>query len=177
MIRKITVGAALASAAAALTPAAPARAVDGVALEIGHGDESSDLARGSLQWRWQRSWFADTGWEVGGYWEASLGAWNTDKTLYDIGFTPVFRLQRRDWAGAYLEAAIGFHFLSDLSVTRTRLFGSRFQFGDHLGFGWRFGTRGRYDLGLRAQHLSNGGLKEPNPGINFVVLRLAYQFD
>jgi hypothetical protein len=170
MIRKFAV-------AAALALAAQAHAVDGAALEVGHGDDNTDVVRGSLQWKWRRSWFADTGWELGGYWEATVGAWNTDKTLWDFGFTPVFRLQRRDWTGPYLEAAIGFHFLSDLSVTRTRLFGSRFQFGDHLGIGWRFGERGRYDLGLRLQHLSNGGLKQPNPGINFAMVRLAYQFD
>ena len=169
MIRKI-------AAAAALALALPAHAVDGMALEIGHGDENSDLVRGAVQWKWQRAWFADTGWEVTGYWEASLGAWNTHKTLVDVAFTPVFRLQRADWEGPYVEAAIGFHLLSDLSITRTRLFGSHFQFGDHLGAGWRFGPRGRNDIGVRLQHLSNGGIRRPNPGINFLVLRLAYHF-
>jgi hypothetical protein len=173
MIRKIGAGA----AAAALLLASPAGAVDGVALELGSGDESSKLMRGSLQWKWQRKWFADTGWELSGYWDASAGVWAADNTLVDLGFTPVFRLQRRDWTGPYLEAAIGFHLLSDLSVTRSRLFGSRFQFGDHLAAGWRFGERGRYDIGLRVQHLSNGGIKQPNPGINFAIVRFAYYFD
>jgi hypothetical protein len=177
MIRKIAVGATLASAAAALMCAVPARATDGVSVEIGRGDENSELARAALQLKWQKKWFADTGWEVGGYWEASLGAWTTDKTLIDFGFTPVFRLQRADVAGPYVEAAIGFHLLSDLSISRTRLFGSHFQFGDHVGAGWRFGPRGRNDIGVRLQHLSNGGIRRPNPGINFLVLRLAYHFD
>jgi len=177
MIRKIAAGATLASAAAALSCiAAPAWAADGVSVEVGRGDENSELARAALQWKWQKKWFADTGWEVSGYWEASLGAWTTDKTLIDFGFTPVFRLQRLDGSGPYVEAAIGFHLLSDLSITRTRLFGSHFQFGDHLGAGWRFGPRGRNDIGLRLQHLSNGGIRRPNPGINFLVLRLAYHF-
>jgi len=176
MIRKIAAGATLASAAAALMCAAPAQALDGVSVEVGRGDENSELARAALQWKWQKKWFADTGWEVSGYWEASLGAWTTNKTLIDFGFTPVFRLQRRDGAGPYVEGAIGFHLLSDLSITRTRLFGSHFQFGDHLGAGWRFGPRGRNDIGLRLQHLSNGGIRRPNPGINFLVLRLAYHF-
>ena len=163
--------------AAGLLFAAAAHAVDGFSVEAGTGDQSSELVRGALHWKWGRSWFADTGWELGGYWEVSLGAWTTDKTLIDVGFTPVFRLQRADWAGPYVEAAIGFHLLSDLSITRTRLFGSHFQFGDHFGAGWRFGRGGRYDIGLRVQHLSNGGIKRPNPGINFALLRFAYQFD
>jgi hypothetical protein len=28
---------------------------------------------------------------------------------------------------------------------------------------------------LRLQHLSNAGLRNPNPGINFLMLRLAYE--
>ncbi|HEX6267869.1 MAG TPA: acyloxyacyl hydrolase [Burkholderiales bacterium] len=176
MIRKIAAGAALASAAAALSLAAPAHALDGASVEIGRGDERSELVRGALQWKWKRRWFTGGRWYVAGYWEASLGAWTTDKTLVDFGLTPVFRLQHSDTAGPYLEAAIGFHFLSDLSITRTRLFGSKFQFGDHLGAGWRFGGLGRYDLSVRLQHLSNGGFKKPNPGIDFAIVRFAYHF-
>ena len=41
----------------------------------------------------------------------------------------------------------------------------------------KFGERYRYDLSLRLQHLSNGGLAHPNPGINFLQMRLAYHFD
>lgn len=170
MIRKIAL-------AAALALAAPAHAVDGAALELGRGEERSELARGALQWKWQRRWFEAGSWHVAGYWDGSVGAWTADKTLIDFGLTPVFRLQRSDSSGPYFEAAIGFHLLSDLSVSRTRIFGSHFQFGDHLGAGWRFGERGRYDVGLRLQHLSNGGISKPNPGINFVLLRLACRFD
>ena len=161
---------------AALLCAAPAYALDGASLELGRGDERSELVRGGLQWKWQRRFFTEGRWYVAGYWDASLGVWTTDKSLMDLSLTPMFRLQHSDTAGPYLEAAIGFHLLSDLSVTRTRLFGSNFQFGDHLAAGWRFGTLGRYDLSVRLQHLSNGGLKPPNPGINFAVLRLAYHF-
>lgn len=177
MIRKMASGAALACAAGALPLAAPAHAVDGASLELGRGDESSELVRGGLQWKWQRKWFNGDSWHLTGYWDASIGVWTTDKSLIDLGLTPVFRMQRSDSAGFYAEAAIGFHLLSDLSITRTRVFGSNFQFGDHVGAGWRFGSRGRYDASVRLQHLSNGGIKRPNPGINFVQLRLAYHFD
>ena len=51
-------------------------------------------------------------------------------------------------------------------------FSTRFQFGDHLGVGVR---RGQYDIGLRLQHLSNAGLRNPNPGVNFLQLHLAYE--
>jgi hypothetical protein len=31
-----------------------------------------------------------------------------------------------------------------------------------------------YDLSLRFQHLSNAGISNPNPGINFLELRMSY---
>jgi hypothetical protein len=90
----------------------------------------------------------------------------------------VFRLERaaRTPLVPYFEAAIGFHLLSDEIVNSERHFSTRFQYGDHLAAGARFGPRWRYDAGVRLQHLSNGGIERPNPGINFVQLRLAYRF-
>lgn len=32
------------------------------------------------------------------------------------------------------------------------------------------------DLGVRLQHFSNGGIKQPNGGVNFAVARVAYKF-
>jgi hypothetical protein len=32
------------------------------------------------------------------------------------------------------------------------------------------------DVGLKLQHFSNGGIKKPNSGANFAVLRVAYPF-
>jgi lipid A 3-O-deacylase len=32
------------------------------------------------------------------------------------------------------------------------------------------------DLGLKLQHFSNGGIKDPNDGVNFAVVRISYPF-
>ena len=52
-----------------------------------------------------------------------------------------------------------------------------FQFGNHIGVGYRFGAKGSYDLGYRFQHLSNASIKRPNAGINFNQVRLQYILD
>lgn len=154
-------------AAVACSLAAPARALDGVSVEAGRGsDDDVSLARLGLQWKGARRWY---------YWDLSFGGWTGGHGhVYDLGVTPVFR-----WAkpggSPYLEAAVGAHVLSDLDVGTGTEFSTRFQFGDHIGAGLRFGDRERYDLGLRFQHLSNGGLRNPNPGINFLLLRLQYR--
>ena len=46
---------------------------------------------------------------------------------------------------------------------------SSFQFGSHVGVGMRLGEAG--SLGIALQHLSNAGLKQPNGGIDLVLLQ------
>lgn len=71
----------------------------------------------------------------------------------------------------YVEGGIGVHLLSRTQIHNDRRFGSAFQFGDLVGVGWRLGQQKDYELGLRLQHISNGGIKKPNQGINFLELR------
>lgn len=153
----------------------PAYAVDGLSVEAGSGT-GVDMGRVGVQWKWQKRWFEGAEYHVGGYWDAQLGYWNGASDITDLSLTPTFRLQRNQGYGLYGEAAIGFHYLSSTNVTPTKQPGSHFEFGDHVGVGYRFGERGRYDLQLRFQHLSNAGIKHPNPAINFTILRFQYHF-
>ena len=153
-----------------------AHALDGVSAEFGYSDDVR-LWRAGLQWKWERRWWRGGAWELGGYWDLSLGGWrNGSDTVYDLGLTPVFRLEGTAPGSAYVEAAIGAHFISDLRIDENKAFSTSFQFGDHIGVGLRFGPRERYDMSLRLQHLSNGGIRKPNPGIDFLQLRLQYHF-
>lgn len=54
--------------------------------------------------------------------------------------------------------------------------GMAFRFAGTAGVGAAFGSRQPYLAGYRFQHRSNGGIKEPNPGINFSQLSLQYNF-
>jgi len=161
--------------------AGPVLAVDGVAVELGSGD-GADMGRVALQWDWNKRWLQTQNWHVGGYWDLGLGYWKDDGVapgrndeIVEIGLTPVFRLQQNDLKGFYGELGIGAHFLSKTSLGDQR-FSTSFQFGDHLGAGYRFGAKGAFDLSLRYQHLSNGSIKKPNDGINFSQVRLQYHF-
>ncbi len=159
----------------------PVQAVDGTAVEAGRGN-STDMGQIGLIRQWDRQWFTDGDWFLGGYWEASVGRWKSDsaggKTIWDIGLTPVFRLQPKANVGLrpYIEGAVGAHYISDSQVDASRDMGSNFQFGSHLSVGLVFGGKGQFDLGYRYQHLSNANLESPNPGINFQQVRLAYLF-
>jgi hypothetical protein len=156
MIRKI------AAAAAGWFFSSAACALDGLALEVGRGQDRTNAIRFALVDRWGR---------LPGYWEFSAAMWDDrDDSTADIGITPVFRFER---AAYYLEAAIGVH-LVQTRISASRTFSTALQFGDHIGAGVR---SGRFEVGLRLQHLSNAGLDHPNPGINFVLVRLQYALE
>jgi lipid A 3-O-deacylase len=169
MIRKI---AAAAGAVVLLLSSAACHGIDGVAVQVGYGEDKTSVLRASITDSWRkREPLADV-WRLAGYWEFSAGIWdNSDESTLDVGVTPVFRIERNRF---YVEAAIGFH-LVQAQISAHRSFSTAFQFGDHIGAGFHFG-RG-YDLSLRLQHLSNGGLRDPNPGINFVLMRLQYALE
>lgn len=167
--------------ACAALASSTAWAMDGVAVELGRGN-GADMARIAVQSDWGRQWFRGANWHLGGYWDFGLGRWHRGGTragenddITEIGVTPVLRLQRNDRRGPYAEAGIGAHFLSRTSLGDRR-FSTAFQFGDHIGVGYRFGAKGAYDLSYRYQHMSNGGIKRPNSGINFSQIRLQYHF-
>lgn len=165
---------------AALHPAA--HAVDSGSLELGRGNQT-DLVRGSIQWKWGNRWFRSNGTHIGGYWDFTFAHWHAKKhrniegnkqNIVAVGITPVFRFQKDTLTGPYAEAGIGAHYLSDLYDNNDDRLSTRFQFGDHIGIGYVF--QNKLDIGLKYQHFSNGGIKKPNSGVNFAMVRVSYPF-
>jgi lipid A 3-O-deacylase len=158
-----------------------AHAADSASLEYATGNKSQ-FVRVGVQWNWEQQWFKSNGTHVSGYWDATLSEFRenryqgTDatKSLTDIGITPVFRFETDDKKGLYAEAGIGAHYMSSIYDNNNRAFSTNFQFGDHIGVGYVMNSG--WDVGMKIQHFSNGGIKHPNPGANFVVLKTAHTF-
>jgi hypothetical protein len=97
-----------------------------------------------------------------------------------IGITPTFRLWAHAEHGWYGEAAVGVNYLTPNYQDSDRRFSTKFNFGDHLGVGYRWGDGQSnvpyQELTLRVEHFSNAGIREPNPGINLLELRYTRQF-
>jgi lipid A 3-O-deacylase len=166
MIRKI--GAA-AGAVLLFSFSSAARPLDGVFVEAGYGDDSTSLLRAGITYRWRERPLRQGQWRLAGYWEIGAGLWdNFEETTADIGVTPVFRLQRSQF---YMEAGIGVHLVHAHISTEGNI---ALQLGSHAGVGLH---SGKYDFGLRLQHLSNAGLSKPNPGNNFFLVRLQYALE
>lgn len=155
-----------------------ALAVDGSSLEVGYG-EGTRLVRATALWNWDKHWEVSDNWTATGFWEADVGNWHGERSegrnLWEVGLTPAFRLYSKH-SGFFWEAGIGLHYMSHSRIDGNRVFGNHFNFGDHIGFGWRLGDHGQYELGYRFQHLSNANTATPNAGINFSTIRFGYNY-
>jgi hypothetical protein len=115
--------------------------------------------------------------------ELLVSQWRADRvgggsySLQQYTLLPVLRIRpdegRSPW---YLEAGIGASWLSRDYVTPNKTFGSRWNFYDMLGGGYSFGASRRHELGLRYVHTSNLGIRDPNPGEDFLLLRYGVKF-
>jgi lipid A 3-O-deacylase len=157
-------------------------AVDSVALEFGTGNKTK-LARVGVQWAWERQFRKVNGTHIGGYWDLTLAQWRSSRyrnqpgskhNLTAIGITPVFRHQKDSLRDFYAEGGIGIYHLFDLYDNNGHQLSTNFEFGSHIGIGYVF--QNNLDLGLKIQHFSNGSIKKPNGGVNFIILRANYRF-
>lgn len=154
----------------------------GIQAGGGFSDRHS-VDKGDLGVVWDPGW---TWWEVGGWhfafvMEGHVGYWHTNgnihTSIWEVGATPVIRFIKS--AGAvrpYVEAGAGVRYLSHPTVSTNFSMSTAFQFASMGGVGLEFGQRQQYQVGYRFQHVSNAGIKEPNPGINFHQLYLQYNF-
>lgn len=159
----------------------PAYAIDGAVLEYGTGNKTRFM-RGSLQWNFQKALYESERLAIKGYWDLSLAQWRGNayrgkhgehQNLTEIGVTPMFRFQLPG-SNFYGEAGIGAHLLSDLYNNNGRKLSTALEFGSKLGIGYHLSPRA--DVGLSIQHYSNGGIKHPNSGVNFVSMKVSYYF-
>jgi len=163
--------------------ASPLR-IDAFAVEAGSGDDAIGRGGLALQWDWGVRWLPVGDWYLGGYFELSASYWEGDEgrtgtgSLGELGLASVLRFQKASMTYGvrpYLEAGVGVHGMSDDQLG-DKDFSTEIAFGSHGGIGIHFGDRARFELGYRYQHLSNLGIGDSNPGINFHLVRLGYPF-
>lgn len=169
-------------AGALLAPAALADLrPQGMFMEAGAGRGSArELAVGAVwPWSWRREL---AGGRLEGLTEAYVSYWRARDGAARPGFTHVgvvpllryrFEQGRSPW---FVEGGIGLTAMDRIYHAGDKQFSTRLNFTDVLGAGRNFGEGGRHEVSLRATHFSNGGLKQPNPGMNFVRLRYGLMF-
>jgi lipid A 3-O-deacylase len=154
---------------------------DSVFVAGGVGERG--LLVGSVGVAWDWNWTLQRRAEITGHTELMLNGWRArdfddgQQGWHQIVVLPLLRMQldggRSPW---YLEAGIGASWINRLYRTPTKITSTRFNFYDVLGAGYKFGAQRNHELGLRYVHVSNAGLKDPNPGVDFLQLRYGMRF-
>lgn len=153
----------------------------GFYVQGGLAEQRTYSVTAGLVWPW--AWRRDFGrTELTGLTEAFVSQWSaripeSRHSLTQVGVLPLLRLRfdggRSDW---FIEGGIGLSVMDHAYRTTTKRFGSTFNFVDVLGGGRSFGVNRSREVALRLTHVSNGHVKEPNPGENFLQLRYAVMF-
>lgn len=124
-------------------------------------------------------WQGDS-WRLALRHELELAYWRVPQAqdIVEAGYSPFLRLERPMEGSRllFVEASIGVRLLSHTRISPDHTMSSAFQFSDQLGAGYQWGPEGRSTLGVRFQHLSNAGIKKPNPGINFTQVYYRHRF-
>ena len=97
-----------------------------------------------------------------------------DDTEAFVSLGPVWRLPFRD-GSTFVEFGLSPTILSGSQFDGREL-GGNFHFTSSLAAGMRFGRTQKYSLGLRAQHISNGGIDTTNPGLDMIGLTFSVEF-
>lgn len=146
-----------------------------MSVAIGQTGDSTMTYRLGTQFDFNRSWFASDVGRLTGYWDAAYTYWEGDETSsnHSLSLSPVFVYE---FAGErfkpYIEAGIGVAAFSSTELEANDL-GSSFQFEDRLGVGVRFADQ---EIGVRALHYSNAGIKDPNDGVESYSLHYRLSF-
>lgn len=174
---------ALVAAACAVIPPAAAEGLRpaGYFVQGGVADYRVWNASAGVVWPW--AWKAPLlGTEVGGLTEGYIARWSSRTHdgrhgFIQLGLVPVFRFGfdkgRSPW---FAEAGVGISTMNRRFETTGKQFTTSFNFVDVAGLGRSFGTGGERELSVRLHHVSNAGIRVPNPGQNFLQLRYASRF-
>lgn len=140
------------------------------AVNLFHG-EHDNYDRTGLSLRLGPVWGADWGaWHAGLHPELELsrfhysGSSHGPNTLNQAGAIGMLRMVRgKGNFQPYAELGLGAALLGRTDLG-PKEFSTAFQFSQHLGIGFEFA--GRYSVGWRYSHYSNGDIETPNHGID-----------
>lgn len=156
---------------------------DAVSLEAGAGTHGTRFAGAGLVWDWDFERMRRKA-ELTAHTELLVNTWRADaigggeNSYTQLVLLPSLRMRLSRGASPwYIELGIGASYLDRLFATPHKQFSTRWNFYDMMGVGHTLGgPDGKHEIGMRWVHVSNGGLKKPNPGQDFLQLRYVARF-
>ena len=144
-------------------------------VQGGVAEDAQSLTVGmSRDWQWEKQYRYG---HISGQWQGEVARWHSDsRTSTQLGVTPALRWHPNGWDnGWFVEGGIGVNVIFPKYDTRKKEFSTTFNFGDHIAIGKQFGADRQHEWSLRFQHFSNGRIKNPNPGENFLQFRYTHR--
>jgi lipid A 3-O-deacylase len=156
---------------------------DGIAVQVGAGDAGTNMAGVSVIWDWN-FWRIRPKTTLTAHTEFMLNDWRADavgggqRNYLQAVLLPTLRMRFGQGGSPwFLEVGIGASFMTPRFVTPNKEFSTQWNFYDVLGTGYTFGgSDGHHELNLRWVHVSNGGVRKPNPGQDFGQVRYVHWF-
>jgi len=146
-----------------------------IGLTVGRGTESADTDIVRLTYR--RALPETERWWVPTHVQLGASVWRVpdirgQTRRFDVNATPIWRSEK-SWG--YLEGGIGLYLLSKTINNDENRVPSSLEFGSHIGAGLRLGQSST--IGVAYQHLSNAGIKQPNGGIDLILVQYTLSLD
>ena len=155
---------------------------DGVSFQAGAGRHGAAMAGVGIVWDWDFQRMRRKA-ELTAHTEVMLNGWRAhalgggNQSLAQVVVLPSLRMRlARGESPWFIELGIGASYLTEDYVTPDKTFSTRWNFYDMLGLGYSLGAEHQHELGLRWVHVSNAGVRKPNPGEDFVQLRYVRRF-
>ena len=136
---------------------------------FGRGTESADTDIIRLAYRHPLKENGE--WWMPSHVQLGAGSWHVPDVRgttrrFDLNVSAIWR---GDKPWGYWEAGFGGYLLSKTINNDENRLPSAFEFGSHIGAGFRLAKD--HTIGVAIQHLSNAGIKQPNGGIDLVLLQ------
>jgi lipid A 3-O-deacylase len=149
-------------------------------VELAAGSASTHAASAGVGWTWgwRRGWrdgtFSASTEIFASHWK-STGTQEQSLTL--LGALPLLRYSTVlfSWP-VFIEGGVGLSVMDRNFETPQKHMGSSWNFYDTLAIGTAIGTERISEVSLRISHLSNAGIRKPNPGENFIQVRVTMHF-
>ena len=132
-----------------------------------------------------KTWFDEGNWYCTPFLEILAAYWEGDPghtgitSLHEGGVSGYVRCIHRKVpdgvARPYVDLGLGIHYTTEDRIEGKEL-GRQWLAGSNIGVGLVLGESERFDVGLRVRHLSNGGTRDINWGINHYMVRAAVRF-
>lgn len=155
---------------------------DGVTLGLATGNDDTAMAGVGLVWDWDFQRLRRKA-ELSAHTEFMVNHWRYDaagggsQQLTQLVLLPSLRMRlARGQSPWYIELGIGASWMDQRLEAPGKRFSTQWNFYDMLGLGYSFGQEHHHELGARFVHVSNAGIKRPNPGQNFLQLRYVRRF-